>query len=221
MKKDYVVKLVNDKKLIYWRIEDPKTGMVIVDQDQNISWNDSAEILREALDQLTGVQRVILRKDPFPNTTGRRTKTEEYTTLVNCTEIGKGTTTGTGGIDINTFLGLNQKNLELQMEIFKADLERQNDKSDLMEALAKKVIETPAIMEGIGNVLNSFAGIKKAAVNIDPVITGAKVTIKPETINRLAAADPDLINTLDLLALWMEKNPGQIELIKQTIKANT
>lgn len=216
--KDYAVKLCEEKNLIYWRIEDPKTGQIAIDQPEKIESAQSAQELNYALSNLTGIYRVTLRKEPFPLQVGRRPKGEDYTFLVNLKPVPvQQTATGINGISIDTYLSLAREKQSLEIELLKKDFEERDSSSSLVEAFAKKALETPAIMEGIGNLLNAFTGGKKKQ-NIDPEITGAKIKIDPAIINRLAEHDPDLPNTLEMLAKFMDQNPGQFAVVKEQLK---
>lgn len=219
--KDYAVKLCRDKGCIYWRIEDPKSGLLVCDQDKNISSTESAQDLQDALDGLRGMQKVSLRIKPFPDTPGRTKKAEEYTLIVDCNLSKKESSTGINGIGLGDYLSLHNQMQELRIEMIRKEMESDNQANSMVEAFAKKALETPAIMEGIGNLIQSFVPKKKTApVKVEPEITGAVVKINPEIINRLAAKDPDLPNTLEMLAAYMEKHPETLEAIKATMRAN-
>jgi hypothetical protein len=100
---------------------------------------------------------------------------------------------------------------QVQMEKMRMELEADQADSPWMR-LGEKLLQNDALVMAITGAISKFAaGTKQPARVAAPVPTNTGID---ETLQRLAAVDPDYMNTLSKMTDYLERNPGVIDQIK-------
>jgi len=206
----YVTKMINLHKAVYWKITDRSKKLVINRQDKPISEDQSGELLLDTLDNCEGDYVVVtLYTYPPEKLKEGSTRGQIFELLVKLKNdfYTKEKSTGINGIGLTDYLALQEK-------IHKMEIDRIRDEANEKPGLIDKILENDKVTTLITALVSTMT--KKPS----ETITGpSQEKNLGETLNRLKKLDPEIDHTLQKLAEYLEKNPGQLAVIKPIIGA--
>jgi hypothetical protein len=205
-----IKKLQEQQKAVYWKIRDISRRFEINRQDQDISLEDSVEILQDFLGQLKGELILVTLYTTVP---GKRVKGQEYDSGldVKFKPNDSGTSVNPGpisGIGLKEYLELKDQMQKIEIERIRKELET-DKKPGFLETMLSSSQGQQLI-----TALISFMQ-PKPQPTAQP-IKGNKLEEALELI-RLQGEDPE--HLIICLAKYAAKNPGVLATIKPIIGA--
>lgn len=224
VKKDYIIKLMEDEQLAYWRIADGGSNK-IGENDVESNVGKGIELMEDCLSYIEDTRiNVVLsnrcKKDKAAG--GRGYKQYEFAVKLQ-DSTNRTADQGINGTviallkelyDTKQAVAIQQKDFEMkELQRRFDELERGNDKPDVMErgfGMLEKYFAFNSAKPAA-----SISGINDGPVNDDIVTKQRKIK---EAIKRLAVIDPHIQDTLTVLATFAEKNKEQYFSSLQMIK---
>jgi len=219
-KPDYIAELQKDQELKYWRIYDSSGKTEMNNQLQDISLNQSIELLQKDLENTSG-DYVIVRlyaTKPERNSAGTAATTGISRKVSLQGGISKAPAAYGSGAGLDLILGLVEEKSKLNLEILKLQLEQQQKEGSWKEQAVSLIREKPEILAYIPSLLSGLFGNKNAAINSIPISAPASSAASSErlknTLDRFAALDPEYISTLEKMAAKCEADPSILPVLK-------
>jgi hypothetical protein len=207
---EYVKNTQLKHNLIYWKITD-RTKKTVIDRNNSISLNNSADELQQALN-ITGDYVVVFlyAEEPEKTTAGStRGKILELTVKLNDPYQNKNV--GMGGIGIEYIINSANEKAAMQFEIEKLKMQQNEVKpNSIKTAIAEQITQNPEILQ---NLLNK--GLSIGGNFLDMLQNKNKGIGKPEalhqdTINvlkKFEKIDPEYFSVLKRMAEFCELMP--------------
>ena len=225
MKVSFVTTVMQKNDLPYWEIFTDSKKTPDYRQSEKKGVDESIEELESVLQDFSGTVYLKCSNYPFPHGKGQPEKyiLKEYTLKLNTGTSSPGI--GNIGGDVLRYLErIKDKELEIaqlkfdhHLEAIKRqldDLKQKKDKEN-ENGIGDKLLEAmaPSLIENLPSIISGMTG-NKVPVASAPGIAGVEdaATAKQRTIaalNRLQKIDPNLPDTLTLLADFAEKKPSQ------------
>jgi hypothetical protein len=196
----------------YWKLL--SGGKLITKQGQDIGLDTSIAILEDALNNASGGIVEVVASDKPDGEKARGGKVVNYTYKIDLRNGAPvAVDSGIGGLGESS-----SEVWELKQRI--RDMEWQQKLDAAIEKASSPlngIREHPAFMPAVMGLLNKFMGPKQAIPVQGPAVNGtAQETHEIEqgeklaaALHRLAAVDPNLPETMEMLADYAEKNPEQ------------
>lgn len=206
-------KLQRQQNAIFWKVCDKTKKLVINRNDELMPIENSIELLRDTLKDCIGDYCSVTLYTEKPTQLEKgSTKGKIFELLVklDSTQYNQSPINGTSS-NFSEMLELHKKVMQLEFEKKQADERDEAIQQKPLEKLVDKLTE--------GNTINLLLSAFMNKLNKQPEsISGAPADLKP-TIEKLSKVDPDYINTLQKMAIYLEKNPGVLPQIKMIIGA--
>lgn len=120
---------------------------------------------------------------------------------------------------IQEYLALHDKIRQVELDKLRMELENNQADSPWMR-LGEKLLQNDGLVLAITGAISKLAAAKQQPVQriAQPQTVNAPNEIS-ETLKRLAAVDPDYLDTLEKMTSYLERNPGVIDQIKPIFNA--
>lgn len=216
---EYIFKAMELHSAIYWSIQPIEGAKYIAKQERDIPVEDSIELLREALDSITGTVKVtITYREQKERGEGKDNYTGIYTYHVkklsqNPRAAGAGAAAsgfGGGGVPLELYLSAQNEIQSLRFELFQEKLS-QNTGSSTLDRVLDKVLENPSLVSGIGRM---FGAPASGGVAAPAKFEGNEQESINQSIEELKKLDSDLVNTLRNLVVVCKAYPDTLEAFK-------
>jgi hypothetical protein len=206
-----IKKLQEQQKAVYWKIRDISRRFEINRQDQDISLEDSVDILQDFLGQLKGELILVTLYTTVP---GKRVKGQEYDSGLDVkfkpndagTSINPGNISGIG---LKEYLELKDQMQKIEIDRIRRELE-----TDKKPGFLETMLSSSQGQQLIGALI-TFMQPKQQTTTAQP-IKGNKLEEALELI-RQQGEDPE--HLIICLAKYAAKNPGVLATIKPIIGA--
>lgn len=218
---EYVKTLQETHEAKFWKVYDSSGKILINKLDQDLGMNKSTAMLQDTLEncQADYVTVRLFTIAPAKTTAGAghdvgltlKVKLDSMQTLKPLQHT-MGMAPG-----IQEYLALNDKLRQVELDKLRMELESDKADSPWMR-LGEKLLQNDALVMAITGAISKFAAGKQTARVAQPVPASAPSEIT-DTLERLAAVDPDYLNTLEKMTSYLEKNPGVIDQIKPIFNA--
>jgi len=215
---DTTEKLQRQQRAIYWKVTDKTKKLTINRNDENISLEDSATLLKETLKDCIGdyVNVTLYTEKPTQLEKGS-IKGKIFELLVQLETANNNNNnnykqvSGIGAPNFNDVLQLHKQ--VMQLEFDKKLNEANEDKIRVkpMDKLIEKLTE--------GNTINLLLSAFMAKATKQTETIGAMPNDMKQTFDKFANVDPDYKNTLAKMADYLENNPSVLQQIKLIIGA--
>ena len=219
-KPEYIAELQKDQELKYWRIYDSSGKTEMNNQLQDISLNQSIELLQKDLENTSG-DYVIVRlyaTKPERNSAGTAATTGISRKVSLQGGISKAPSGYGSAAGLDLILGLVEEKNKLNLEILKLQLEQQQKEGSWKEQAVNLIKEKPEILAYIPSLLSGLFG-NKNAIAAPPSVPAANNSASASerlknTLDRFAALDPDYLSTLEKMADKCEADPNILPVLK-------
>lgn len=218
---EYVKNLQETHEAKFWKVYDSSGKILINKLDQDIGMNKSTAMLQDTLDncQADYVTVRLFTIAPAKTTAGAghdvgltlKVRLDSMQTLKPFQHT-MGMAPG-----IQEYLALNDKLRQVELDKLRMELETDKADSPWMR-LGEKLLQNDALVMAITGAISKLAAGRQVARVAAPVPTSAPSEIS-ETLERLAAVDPDYLETLEKMTSYLERNPGVIDQIKPIFNA--
>jgi hypothetical protein len=193
---EYVKNTQLKHNLIYWKITD-RTKKTVIDRNNSISLNNSADELQQALN-ITGDYVVVFlyAEEPEKTTAGStRGKILELTVKLNDPYQNKNV--GMGGIGIEYIINSANEKAAMQFEIEKLKMQQNEVKpNSIKTAIAEQITQNPEILQ---NLLNKGLSIGGNFLDM--------LQNKNKGIGKFEKIDPEYFSVLKRMAEFCELMP--------------
>lgn len=211
---EYVQSIQKKHDLKVWRLYDSSGKVLINKSDGSTSLDDSIDDLQDAITNCIGDFVTVKLYSKIPNRSREGEPTEHGLQLkVRLSGIGIGSPNGNRSSSSPSWMdmvAMQDRIRTAEMEKLRMELE-QKEQSPFAR-IAERLLENDQLVNALAGVLMKFAS--KAPAQIPSAIQQPPPTNTDETIQRLAAIDPDYQNTLSKMVSYLERNPGVIDQIK-------
>jgi hypothetical protein len=204
---EYVKNTQLKHNLIYWKITD-RTKKTVIDRNNSISLNNSADELQQALN-ITGDYVVVFlyAEEPEKTTAGStRGKILELTVKLNDPYQNKNV--GMGGIGIEYIINSANEKAAMQFEIEKLKMQQNEVKpNSIKTAIAEQITQNPEILQ---NLLNKGLSIGGNFLQNKNKGIGKPEALHQDTINvlkKFEKIDPEYFSVLKRMAEFCELMP--------------
>lgn len=219
---EYVKSLQETHEAKFWKVYD-STGKTLINKlDTDIGINKSATMLQDTLENCQADYVVCRLFTIAPTKTQAGATHDTGLTLKVRLDSMQAPKTTSAGISmapgIQEYLALHDKIRQVEMEKMRMELEKDQADSPWMR-LGEKLLQNDALVMAITGVISKFAASGKPVARVAAPAQNSSNTNIDETLQRLAAVDPDYINTLSKMTEYLEKNPGVIDQIKPIFNA--
>jgi hypothetical protein len=225
--KSLIYDKIRNVPAIYWRVSN-KEGerQYLNEQDEQIEPEESAELLRNTLESLTGTVFVqIATRDARTIADSKDFQTGIWKYNVKCIRMPEFKQPNvTNGVTLDRFLDVYNQLHAANMEVFRLKMKIDNIEADkggaldsILETFKNKPQETIA---AIGSIKNMFLNPKPATIQKpdNDFSTWNESEIITNLLERLRKLDSTYIETLTMLATAAEKNPELLPYFKNAIK---
>ena len=219
-KPEYIAELQKDQELKYWRIYDSSGKTEMNNQLQDISLNQSIELLQKDLENTSG-DYVIVRlyaTKPERNSAGTAATTGISRKVSLQGGISKAPSGYGSAAGLDLILGLVEEKNKLNLEILKLQLEQQQKEGSWKDKAINLIQEKPEILAYIPSLLSGLFGNKNAIAAPPSVPAANNYASASErlknTLDRFAALDPDYLSTLEKMAAKCEADPNILPVLK-------
>lgn len=221
----YLYKLQNEHQAVFWKVYDSVARVPINEQTEDISLEDSQDKLKSTIENCSGdyVNVKLYQNKPKRKTAGDTVISEIHVKV----KLGNSITdnsrqvsnAGLNGISLNDYISKIDEVRKLELEKLKMEIEHSQDKEQSkLEKILNKLLDNDSFVLGLTGVLKAIVTKGQAQTVSKPPQQALKPSTGNDDINqaveRLSKIDPDIVNTLNNLAAFAEKNPDALEQIK-------
>jgi len=213
---EYVYNLQKTQNAVFWKITDASGKLTINSVNEPIGLSSSQELLQETLKECQGdyvLVRLYTKKperiekgDSLGQIFDLRVKLE------NPGRINESAKQHSSGIGFSEYSALMDKNHELQLELFKAEVDQKQNSP--LSRLVDKLMENDAL---INILVMAFSKTQNAPAAVISQPTNNGPGELDNALNNFAQVDPDYINTLSKMASYIKQNPTVLGQIKNII----
>jgi hypothetical protein len=225
--KSLIYDKIRNVPAIYWRVSN-KEGerQYLNEQDEQIEPEESAELLRNTLESLTGTVFVqIATRDARTIADSKDFQTGIWKYNVKCIRMPEFQKPNvSNGVTLDRFLDVYNQLHAANMEVFRLKMKIDNIEADkggaldsILETFKNKPQETIA---AIGSIKNMFLNPKPATIQKpeNDFSTWNESEQITSVLERLRKLDSQYVETLTILATAAEKNPELLPYFKNAIK---
>ena len=219
---EYVRNLQETHEAKFWKVYDSSGKIMINKLAHDIGMSKSIAMLQETLENCQADYVTVRLFTIAPKQTGNGDSHDVGLTLkvrLDTMQTQKPMQASIGmAPGIQEYLALHDKIRQVELDKLRMELESNQADSPWMR-LGEKLLQNDALVMAITGAISKFAAGKQQPQRIaqaQPVNAPGEIS---ETLQRLAAVDPDYLDTLEKMTSYLERNPGVIDQIKPIFNA--
>jgi hypothetical protein len=221
---NYLFTLQNEHNAIYWKVYDHIIRTPINEQIEDISLDESQEKLKNTIENCSGdyINVKLFSGKPRKKTAGETSPNEIHVKVkLNSFKENNKSDQSIQGIGFNEYISKIDEIRRLELDKLKMEIEHNQDKEQSkIERILDKLLDNDSFILGLTGVLKQIVSKNQNTpiINQPPINANTGSQDLNNVLNRLNKIDPDLVNTLNDLANFAEKNPDALEQIKPILK---